>query len=90
MAKTAKYDFKAVETWQERFAQEEESKKKIVPRYLDARLENGFTRMEIADILDVSEMTVYSWENGLKAPRMTQLIRLSRIYGKTTDYLIGL
>lgn len=84
------YDYETVMKWQEVFDKEAEDGAKVEPRFREARVENGFTQGEIADILSVTEVTVYQWESGAKYPRIPHLIQLSRVYGKPVDYLIGL
>lgn len=77
--------------WQETFADEDErDERSYKPRFREARLENGYTQNDVADILGVASITVYKWEHGEKAPRLPQLIRLSKLYSKTIDYLVGM
>lgn len=37
-----------------------------------------------------AKQTVSNWENGNIQPSIEMLVRLSRIFGATTDYLLGL
>lgn len=76
-----------VMAWRDLFAEECGS---YEPRLREAREDSGFTQGDTAEILGVSTVTVYQWERGCKAPRLPQLIRLSRLYGKPIDYLVGL
>lgn len=77
--------------WQETFAYEDEQDKRYYkPRFREARRDSGFSQNDVAAILGVSGITVYKWECGEKAPRLPQLIRLSKLYGKTIDYLVGM
>lgn len=44
---------------------------------------------ELADKLSVSKQTVSNWENNNIQPSIDTLIKLSRFFGVTTDYLLG-
>lgn len=79
-----------VKEWQELFAKEAEVGIKFHTRFWEARDKSGLTMADVAEILGVSIMSVYKWENGDKSPRLCHLIPLARIYGVTTDYLLGL
>lgn len=85
-----KRKLEAVTKWQAIFEKEEQEKKVIRPRFWEARQKSGLTQPDVAEILGVSEMTVYQWEQGTKTPRVKHLVPLARIYGVTTDYLLGL
>lgn len=40
--------------------------------------------------LEVSQPTLSNWESGRKDPSIDSLVRMSRYYGMTTDFLLGL
>ena len=40
--------------------------------------------------LEVSQPTLSNWESGRKDPSIDSLVRMSRYYGVTTDFLLGL
>ncbi len=48
------------------------------------------TMYELAEKLDVSNQTISKWEKGGALPRGEHLIKLSNIFGCSTDYLLGL
>lgn len=54
------------------------------------RTSMGMSQVELANRLCVSKQTVSNWENDNIQPSIDMLVRLSRIFGTTTDYLLGL
>jgi transcriptional regulator with XRE-family HTH domain len=46
--------------------------------------------VELAKRLRVAKQTVSNWENENIQPSIEMLVRLSHIFGVTTDYLLGL
>lgn len=51
------------------------------------RKKNGFTQLQLAEKLNVSDKTVSKWENGGGYPEITILPLLSEIFGVSIDYL---
>ena len=59
-------------------------------RFREQRLKHGFkTQKDLADILFVNQTAVSQWERGVTTPSSQLLLRLSELYGVTTDYLLG-
>ena len=50
----------------------------------------GWSQVELAKKLRVAKQTVSNWENENIQPSIEMLVRLSNIFGVTTDYLLGL
>ena len=50
----------------------------------------GITQEALAERVYVTRQTVSNWENDNIQPSIEMLVRLSRIFGVTTDYLLGL
>lgn len=50
----------------------------------------GLTQNELAERLGVSQQTISKYENGSREPDLENLIRMSKIFHVTTDYLLGL
>lgn len=50
----------------------------------------GWSQVELAKRLKVAKQTVSNWENENIQPSIEMLIRLAKIFGVTTDYLLGL
>ena len=54
------------------------------------REQAGHTQIELAKLLGVSRTSVTGWENGTNSPNATYLIELSKLYGRSVDYILGL
>lgn len=55
----------------------------------ELRIKRGLTQVELASILGVSKSVISSYENGVHLPPYDILIRLSKLFGVSCDYLIG-
>lgn len=53
------------------------------------RLERNLTQKQIADRIGVAISAVSSYESGTRFPTYDSLIKLSRIFHVSTDYLLG-
>lgn len=54
------------------------------------RKENGYTQLELANKLGVSDKTVSGWEQGIAEPSIAHLRNMSKIYGCSIDYIISM
>ena len=54
------------------------------------RQEKNLGQVELAKQLKVSKGIISLWENGLREPNMSSLIALSKFFGVSIDYLVGL
>lgn len=59
-------------------------------RLKELRAESGLSQAELARIIEVSDGTISFWENGINEPKMTYIIRLSKYFNVSADYLVGL
>lgn len=59
-------------------------------RIQELRSALGWSQVELAKRLQISKQTVSNWENDNIQPSVDMLLRLSRIFGVSTDYLLGL
>ncbi len=59
-------------------------------RITEMRTAFGWSQVELAKRLGVAKQTVSNWENENIQPSIEMLIRLSKLFGVTTDYLLGL
>lgn len=50
----------------------------------------GWSQVELAKRLGVAKQTVSNWENENIQPSIEMLVRLAKLFGSTTDYLLGL
>ncbi len=58
-------------------------------RIRELRKQLGLTQKELGEKLGAAESTISHYETGLRAPDHTTLQDLARIFGVTTDYLLG-
>lgn len=59
-------------------------------RITELRSAFGWSQVELAKRLGVAKQTVSNWENENIQPSIEMLIRLTRLFGVTSDYLLGL
>lgn len=59
-------------------------------RINELRTDRSWSQVALAQKLGVTKQTVSNWENDNIQPSIEMLIRLSKIFGVTTDYLLGL
>ena len=58
-------------------------------RLKQLRKEKGLTQVTLAETLGVSKGTVAMWETGKRMPGFDMLTRLSELFDKRVDYIIG-
>ena len=54
------------------------------------RLARGVSQVELASALGVTKQSVSNWENDNILPSIEMLVCLSKTFGVSTDYLLGL
>ena len=59
-------------------------------RLKELRIESGLGQEKLADDLEVSHGTISLWENRLREPKLSNLIRIAQYFGVSIDYLAGL
>ena len=59
-------------------------------RISELRMACGWSQVELAKRLRVAKQTVSNWENENIQPSIEMLVRLARIFGVSTDYMLGL
>ena len=52
------------------------------------RKKQGWTQEELAEKVGVSRQALSKWESGAAKPDVDNLVRLSALFGVTTDYLL--
>ncbi len=55
----------------------------------DLRKEKGLTQRKLAERVWVDPSTIALYEMGDRSPSLEVLVRLARVLGVTTDYLLG-
>ena len=59
-------------------------------RLKELRVEKGVGQEKLAADIGVGNGTISLWENGLREPKMSNLILLAKYFDVTMDYLVGL
>ncbi len=59
-------------------------------RIKELRQNKGLSQMQLANKLNISQSAIAKWELGKTEPTASALISLSKFFGETTDYILGL
>ena len=59
-------------------------------RLKELRIEKGVGQVELSKAINVSKGIISLWENGLREPKLSNLIVLAQFFGVSIDYLVGL
>ena len=59
-------------------------------RLKELRIEKGVGQIELAKAIHVSKGIISLWENGLREPKLSNLIALAKFFEVSLDYLVGL
>ena len=59
-------------------------------RLRELRTEKGIGQVQFAHELGVSNGIVSLWENGLREPKLSNLVAIAKYFGVTIDYLAGM
>ncbi len=54
------------------------------------RIERGFSRQEVADILEITSRAYQYYEEGKREPNYDKLVTLAKHLKVSSDYLLGL
>ncbi|MBO4837817.1 MAG: helix-turn-helix transcriptional regulator [Lachnospiraceae bacterium] len=60
----------------------------LADKIIELRKKNGWSQEELADLLDVSRQSVSKWESAQSVPDMNRILKLSEVFGVSTDYLL--
>lgn len=55
----------------------------------EMRKRAGLTQVEVAKVLEISIDTLWRWETGAGEPRLSDMLKMSELFGCTVDELIG-
>lgn len=56
----------------------------------ELRNEKDLTQLQLAEIFNVSKTTICQWETSKQEPDFDKLTAISKFFGVSTDYLLGL
>lgn len=59
-------------------------------RIRELRIARKMSQVELAKVLGVSKQSVSNWENDNIQPSIEMLVKISRTFSVSTDYLLGL
>ena len=59
-------------------------------RLREVRTENELTQVELAELLEVHSVTISRWENSSLLPGMKMIIKITSLFGVSSDYLLGI
>ena len=62
---------------------------KFFEKLNELRLENNYSRVQLAEILNVSVRLVSYWENGQRECDFDMLIKIADLFSVSVDYLLG-
>ena len=57
-------------------------------KLIELRKKNGMTQEELAEQMNVSRQSVSKWEGAQSVPDLDKILKLSKLFGVTTDYLL--
>ena len=57
-------------------------------KLIELRKKNGWSQEELAETLEVSRQTVSKWEGAQSVPDLGRMLKLSELFGVTTDCLM--
>lgn len=60
----------------------------LADKIIELRKKNGWSQEELADKLGVSRQAVSKWESAQAVPDMNRVLKLSEIFGVSTDFLL--
>lgn len=60
----------------------------LADKIINLRKKNGWSQEELAEKLGVSRQSISKYESAQSIPDLDKILKLSEIFGVTTDYLI--
>lgn len=60
----------------------------LAEKIMSLRKQNGWSQEELAEKLDISRQSVSKWESGTSIPDIEKIIKMSQLFGVSTDYLL--
>lgn len=63
---------------------------KFCDRLKELRTEKNLSQMQLAEATGISQSALARWELGKTKPTATGLVTLSKYFGESVDYLLGL
>ena len=60
----------------------------LADKIIQLRKKNGWSQEALGEMLHVSRQSVSKWESGLSIPDLEKILKMSEIFGVSTDYLL--
>lgn len=60
----------------------------LADKIMNLRKQNNWSQEQLAEKLGVSRQSVSKWESGMSIPDLEKILKMSSIFGVTTDYLL--
>ena len=60
----------------------------LADKIISLRKQQGWSQEELAEHLNVSRQSVSKWESGTSVPDLDKILKLSHLFGVSTDYLL--
>ena len=60
----------------------------LADKIIELRKKNGWSQEDLAEKMDVSRQSISKWEGAQSVPDMNRILRLSEIFGVSTDFLL--
>lgn len=60
----------------------------LADKIMELRKKNGWSQEQLAEQMDISRQSVSKWESGMSIPDLDKIIKMSNIFGVSTDYLL--
>ena len=59
-------------------------------RLRELRLDKKLSMKQLAKEINTTDAAISNWENGVNEPKISYVISISKFFGVTSDYLLGL
>ena len=60
----------------------------LAEKIIMLRKQKGWSQEGLAEQLDISRQSVSKWESGASVPELDKVVKMSRLFGVSTDYLL--
>lgn len=60
----------------------------LADKIIQLRKRCGMSQDELAELINVSRQSVSKWEGALSVPDLDKILKMSEIFGVSTDYFI--
>ena len=61
----------------------------IQKRLKELRQSKALTQATLAELIGVSQQTIWKWESGINEPDIPTILKIAELFEVTTDYLLG-